>query len=495
MSEIELKYCVDARRASAVEAALRRAGGVSSTIESRYFDTAQGHLADAGLSLRLRRVDGTWEQTLKAPGAGPAVREEETVPRPGTWGSDGPPVAPDLHAGTKAGKALDAALRDAGEGALQFAHASFIRRRIVEVEVGDARIEVAFDQGEIRSNGKSEPVCEVEYELKSGPAAALASVARAGVREHGLWLSTLAKSTRGDRLFRAGAARLARKARQPHLRRSMNGAAILRAVMTACLDQVLANASEIAAGRVDDELVHQLRVGLRRMRTAARELGSLGPSLGKGWEAAVTGVFRVLGAYRDRRAVADALQVRLAEAGSPAAQLQPSGSADADPVVLVRGGAFQIALLEVLAFTLETDDDAGLGTNAALSHIGGRLDKLHDHLRRSARSFHRLEPAERHQARKRLKRLRYVSELVGSLYGNSAVKRYLDRLAPAQDELGTYMDLVVGSHFAHEQAEGGAAESWFNVGWLTAEIPASVKRCRKALRHAARAKPFWAGRG
>ena len=63
--------------------------------------------------------------------------------------------------------------------------------------------------------------------------------------------------------------------------------------MHECLEQVLVNASEIAAGSSDAEHVHQLRVGIRRLRTAMRELAvwgarSLGPptagdELFEGW--------------------------------------------------------------------------------------------------------------------------------------------------------------------------------------------------------------------
>jgi len=68
---------------------------------------------------------------------------------------------------------------------------------------------------------------------------------------------------------------------------------------------------------------------------------------------------------------------------------------------------------------------------------------------------------------------------------------YLERLSPAQDALGAHIDLLVGLDIARRAAEAGDAEAWFNVGWLTAQLHASVRRCRRSLRRAARAKPFW----
>ena len=82
------------------------------TIESRYFDTADRRLAEAGLSLRLRRTGRLWEQTLKAPGASAVDRAEETVARRGRWTAQGPPIDPALHAQSAAGQKLLALLQD-----------------------------------------------------------------------------------------------------------------------------------------------------------------------------------------------------------------------------------------------------------------------------------------------------------------------------------------------------------------------------------------------
>jgi len=68
-TETELKFSVAADAAIALESALRKGGATMRTIRSRYFDTEDGRLAEAHLSLRLRKGGGAWEQTLKALGA------------------------------------------------------------------------------------------------------------------------------------------------------------------------------------------------------------------------------------------------------------------------------------------------------------------------------------------------------------------------------------------------------------------------------------------
>ena len=120
-----------------------------------------------------------------------------------------------------------------------------------------------------------------------------------------------------------------------------------------------------------------------------------------------------------------------------------------------------------------------------------RLERLHRRLQRDAKRFEQLDDGARHTVRKRLKRLRYLSELVAPLYRSGRVKRFLGMLEPAQDELGRYMDLVVATTLAHEVVGGGDARAWFNVGWLKAQLPHAVERCGKSLRGVVDADPFW----
>ena len=495
MTEIELKFGVPPARAGAIDAALRRAGARRLTIESRYFDTADRRLADAGLSLRLRKSGGLWEQTLKAPAEGLGERIEETALRPGRWGDAGPPVDLSLHDATAAGQRLRALLDADGPkaAALEPAHVCSVVRRSIEVDAHGGRVEVAFDRGEIRCGSALTPVCELEYELKEGDAAALVAFGKDGVGAHALWLSTLTKAARGDRLARGETIGAPVKAKPPSLARGMTGAALFRAALQACLDQVLANASEIGEGHRAAESIHQLRVGIRRARTAWRELAPLCPVAGPDWEAPFVDAFRALGEYRDRHTVVAALQAKLAESGSPEPTLAADDQGDPpDPVEVVRAAPFQRALLDALALTLPRPGDAEPHDgDAALAFVASRLGRLHKQLRRAARRFETLPAAEQHQARKRLKRLRYLAELTGALWKDERVERYLERLSPAQDALGAHIDLLVGLEIARRAAEAGDGQAWFNVGWLTAQLDPSAQRCRRSLRRAARSAPFW----
>ncbi|MEP7300278.1 MAG: CHAD domain-containing protein [Caldimonas sp.] len=503
MTEVELKFSVDPLRAEAVDAALRRLGAKRVTIESIYFDTEDRRLAEAGLSLRLRRIGRAWEQTLKAPGSHAAERAEETVPRRGRWDGEGPPIQPQLHAGTPAGAELAHLSGKAGLAgdALRSVYSSVIVRRSVEVRIGDARVEVAFDRGVIRAGERAVDVCEVEYEIKAGDAQALCAVARTGVLEHGMWWNPLSKAVRGDRLLRGTDVAPATRAAPAGVVRGLSGPALVRTTLKSCLDQALANAGEIVAGHHDAEPIHQLRVGLRRLRTVSRELGAVGEFGDQAWALAVGETLRALGEYRDRQTVATSMQDRLTAAGSPQPAIAAARADAPDPVSVVHGAQFQCALLDVFSRTLEPSPAQAwaaprgraneVGADEALRLVAARFDALHRLVQRSAKRFERLDADRQHGVRKRVKTLRYLAEILSPLYRTRAVERYLARLRPAQDALGAHVDTLVALRMAREAAQGGDGAAWFNVGWLSAQLPASARRCRDALRQAAGARPFW----
>ena len=118
---------------------------------------------------------------------------------------------------------------------------------------------------------------------------------------------------------------------------------------------------------------------------------------------------------------------------------------------------------------------------------------LHERLQRDAPRFAQRSEHQRHAVRKRLKRLRYLSELVAPLYRKARLQRFLEALKPAQDELGRYMDLIVARELARAVVDGGDPRAWFDVGWLQARLPRAATRAEKALAGVAEARPFWRG--
>jgi CHAD domain-containing protein len=252
------------------------------------------------------------------------------------------------------------------------------------------------------------------------------------------------------------------------------GQASLRRIAGEALANALAhvtgNASELAAGSNGDEHVHQLRVGIRRTRTALRELLPMDATRE---EEALVEVFRRLGEHRDAQHVL---------AGTDA------GSAGS-PARIVRRRDFQDAMLSLLGIATQLRADEGRGRGAR-REIRKRLSRLLKKTMGDAIDFESLDPMRQHRVRKRLKRLRYLAEFTAPLHPGDALDGYLRKLKKAQDALGEYNDDMTA--LAYFQGAGKSrGDAWFMVPWLEAERAQAAGECGRRLRKLARAKPFW----
>ena len=495
MIEFELKFQVDAQHRAAVEAAVARGRSHRTHLQARYFDTADGALAAQKLVLRMRKEGRTWVQTAKAPTDGALQRHEHNVDVRTERASDVPPPRTERHEGTPVGELIASALRAAGhqpaEAVLVPLYATDVRRTTREMRTGDALVELAFDRGEVRAGEHSHPVCELEIELKSGSPQSMLELARRWRMRYDLWLDTVSKSARGERLARGVTYGEPVKAEPPHLGDDPSGAQVFRAVLNACLAQILPNASDVAAGSTDAEHVHQLRVGIRRLRTALRELAELAPAIDPAWEPALVDAFRALGRQRDRENLEQTVQPQIEAVGGPPVTW-PEADEFPAPAAVVRAAAFQLVLTGLIEASLpeETASEAPDPSAPARKLLRARLSKLHRQVVRDGRRFETLETDAQHRVRKRLKRLRYLSEFVAPLFGQRGAKRYLKELRPAQDALGTHNDAVVAMA-AYREAADQDGRAWFAVGWLAARQPASARECHDALGKIAEAQPFW----
>ena len=93
--------------------------------------------------------------------------------------------------------------------------------------------------------------------------------------------------------------------------------------------------------------------------------------------------------------------------------------------------------------------------DGACRRVAGETPPQGPEARRS--SFAELAPAERHQLRIALKKLRYAAEFFRSLYGEKEVAQYLKRMSALQDDLGHLNDVATAEtlmdKLAGEQAD------------------------------------------
>lgn len=493
MAELELKFQVPPLARAAVQRALKAGKLQRLHLQARYFDTADGLLAAQGLALRLRQEGRAWVQTLKGSTGHLAQREEHDVAL-GAIGRGGPSLDVQRHHDSAVGQTLLRLLQEHPEAELKQVYATDVWRTHRVATRGGARIELALDEGRIVAGDAQHALCELEFELKSGPPAALFELAQTWCERHGLWLDSVSKAHRGQLLANGLAHAEAVKARPPTIGRKASTAHTLALIVNSCLAQILPNASEVAAGSPAPEHVHQLRVGLRRLRTAMREL--------QGWVSfewppadvqALEVAFSALGAARDDQVVADHITSRLQAAGAPWPQWPAAAETPPAPLDTVHNPAFQRALIGLLAYThgaLNQPDDSG----APEALIAERLQHLHRQMTKAAKRFETLPVDEQHRSRKRLKRLRYLAEFASSLYRRADVDKYLRALRPAQDALGQHNDEAV-AEAAYRRVAPDEPRAWFAVGWLLAQQAESARQCAKALGKVAEAQPFWRSGG
>ncbi len=497
MNEIELRFQVPATARRAVEAGVATATAQYTRMQAIYFDTPDRRLAKAGLALRLRKEGRKWVQTLKAGDPHTMQRFEHNVARPR--------LAADVHAGslqpdpaqqdgTEGGDLLARALRsEQGEpaAALSALFRTDIRRCHRVVRTTNGSVELAFDVGFIIAGARRLPVCELEIELLRGSPSAVIAVASRWVARHGLWLEVRSKAERGERLARDPASQPAppHRARALQLARSDDLDSAFSAVVANGLAHALPNASEIAGGVYAEEHVLQLRVALRRLRTALRFFEGWTEPIQPGWSDAMAATFEQLGSTRDRDALAAAVVPDLREAGAPWFELPPL-EASADPVAVVHANALTQTWLELLALgqhdTVQTPrfDAATFQAKAC-----ERLDVWLHQVRTDARRFERLDDPARHRLRRRVKRLRYAAEFLASLHAPKTVAQFMKGLAPVQDSLGHLNDVNVALALYRGMVEQTPA-ACFAVGRLSARREALLAESVAALKAFRHVRPF-----
>lgn len=492
VQEIELKFQVSPRARAAVLAEVAgRSGSVRERLRAAYYDTPDRRLAQAGLALRLRHEGRGWVQTLKGAGDHAMARLEHEVAVPRLPRGAAPVLDLSRHDGTPAGQRLAAALGAEGAADLQELYRTDVERTRRRLRTRGGTVELAFDAGEIRAGGRSWPVCELEIELVSGASEAVIDVARRWVRRHGLWLDVRTKAERGDRLACGADTGEPAKAEPLALDAEATVESAWRAMLRSCLAQVLPNASELAGGTAGPEHLHQLRVGLRRLRSGVRFFGGwIKPAPEPRVVDAVSQLFSSLSDARDADVQAT-LAPTLQAAGAPPLPPLRSGKG-ADPIELLREADATMLWLDLLAWLVAEPQSPEAAAQPRLFKplAARRLKRWHAQVAEAAGCFDALADEQRHRLRKRVKRLRYSIEFAASLFPAKRVEGYLKCLRPAQESLGQFNDVVVAQASYRERADEDP-RAWFAVGWLAARRDAVLGECQATLPALHEAPKFW----
>jgi inorganic triphosphatase YgiF len=317
-------------------------------------------------------------------------------------------------------------------------------------------VELALDEGELRAGERGEPIRELEIELAEGAADAVFDVARRLVAAGVTRLLVASKAQRGYELA-AGSPPAWAKAGKTRLGRQLAVGDALGRILDGVVAQLWANHDAAFDGR-DPEGVHQLRVAVRRLRSAlALFKGVLAPARLTELQDEARWVMAALGSVRDR-------DVFATEMLPPVARSRPNDAAlaalraTAEDAREAAYGRLREAMASarwthfVLALTRWVGargwyDEADAATRLALAEPLPRfaervLDKRAKAARKRGEHFATLDAEQRHEVRKALKKLRYACDFLRDLYPEKPTRRYLKRLSALQDAFGHMNDVA-----------------------------------------------------
>jgi inorganic triphosphatase YgiF len=504
--ERELKFIAD-RDTFKTAGALRLLGEASDTAarpaKSVYFDTEGLDLMRRRITLRMRRMEGRCIIGVKKgmhSDQSHFERNEVEAPSP----------TPELDL-SLLDKETAGELRSViGEKALAPQFGSDIRRTVKTVRLHGAEIEVAFDSGFLFAGERREPTYEIELELKSGEPIALFELGLSLIDALPLKLGVLSKAERGA-LLMSGEPPEPVRALRLALKRDMPTEEAIGTLFRSCLNQFLDNLPALERGD-SVEAVHQMRVAIRRLRSAyglvcrlcpsvefdalRDESRRIGTALGEArdWDVFVESICNgslpsfVEAPGRDK--LVKAAQSRAAAAHEAVTKLANE-----------RAAARLVLSLERFIAQRGWRGGAQIDRLAWLSEPVARfavesLDRLHRKLLQRGKGFDRLTPPERHAVRIVVKHVRYATDFFGALFHPaSAAQRYAERAAALQDLLGKRNDATVALrlikmlNFSADPETAYAAG--LAAGWVARGGLGDEPALRKAWRSLRKAEPYW----
>ncbi|MGB6103750.1 MAG: CYTH and CHAD domain-containing protein [Pusillimonas sp.] len=527
MLERELKLHVPAASAAAIENELRRAGATHIALRARYFDTQDKDLARAGVALRVRLEGGQWVQTAKGPGPDELTRIEINHPR----------ARPELDISLYTGTVLEPLFLRLGKP-LMARYETCIDRLVLRQAGSCGVVELALDQGTIRAGQLELPVCELELEQIDGDTDHLFTLGQRWLTRHSLILDFRSKAERGSLLGDLAPANQSasgpdqpprqansdfrplfapQHARPVTLKAGMSLRQAYLQCANECLNQIVRNAALLATmqnpGADVDlriEYVHQLRVGIRRLRSCWTLFSKWMNIDLTEFGAQLRPYFTLLGHVRNNDVIHSTPVPGLSEAGMPELAQMAIASAGApgaqDALALAASAPFQSTLLELLKHLVQQAESSPENTLAyppgvaATAPVDGvmlgqalskRLNKWLRRLCRDGRMFDQLSIDARHDLRKQVKRVRYGLEFSQGVLQQKKLIRVRAALSGIQKILGDLNDLYVAQDY-YQALAADQPQAFFALGWLKAmqtQKQALAKKAFARLERAGRVKP------
>lgn len=513
MSEIELKLIIDEATSRSIWARVRSLGYLdrrprARTLKSLCFDSRDRALYKAGIALQLNKRGRYWTQSVQCCGD----VSDSRIGRPQAVESRVPGTEVVLDRITDDGLRDDIAGRLKGESPVAVCELSIKRATAAILVNHGTRVEVRVDNGDIVAGQQVAALREVRIALIEGDAADLFTLAKALFPSGGVRFSRYSKVARGYMLASCGDIEpplAPRNAKIVDLRKSETVERAARDMLRECRAQVATNVGVILE-TIDPEGPHQLRVGLRRLRSV---LSVFKPVLSSTEATRLRAEAQWLGAevgrLRDVDAVtADVVRPEAArfaeESGfSPLIDaLEAEAARRRDGLrEILRGERVQsfifdlVRFIEARGWIVGSDIEQTERLAMPVSQFADEaLCRRWRKVVKRGRKLESLTIEARHELRKELKKLRYLTEFFAPLYPGKRVSPFLKSLKKLQLIFGEFNDAQVARrvlnelpspHASTERAAGcviGASQTRAAIDWGRAGV--LWKDLRKT-------EPFW----
>ena len=435
-------------------------------LRSTYFDTAARQLKAHKIALRVRDDgQGRLIQTLKTsgvPGDIASVREEHEI----VLGPQDP--LPNLAALPLAWRTLVEKL--AANSPLQPLFETQVARQtgLIVTPQGD-KIEVALDRGWVIAGSHKHQIREVEFEQVSGQPAALYEQALALLQIVPVRIGSISKSQRGYSLPTPHA-HLAQRATPIALSPSLTAEEALADIIRQSVRQIMANEPAIIEAK-NSKGVHQMRVAFRRLHVSLHGFANwLGDPALLVFSKEAQALAASLGHTRDRDVFeTDILLPVLSDFPGHKGMEKLLRKSKRQRAMAWKECLTVVASQEFTRFLLRLNlyvEQKAWRTNAeqkarlsqpvqkmARSILKHRRAKLQT----SAENLTTLTIEERHEMRKQIKKLRYMSVFFSTVFlsPESGPERenqsnYLKQLAALQNRFGALNDVAMAEKIVQE---------------------------------------------
>lgn len=486
---------------------------VVTKLYSIYYDTPDLKLKNSGCSLRLRRTGKTWVQTIKAGGhvvAGLHQHDEWEAPLPGAHPDfnliDNPEIR-QIFKGTGLRKTLQPIFTT-----------RFVRRTHYLKLAQGSEIEFCFDYGKIIAGSKLSTICEIELELKSGNPAEIIGFANHLVDQSPflLRLENTSKAERGYILY-TGRLSPPVKATRVEITPDLRLNAALKVIIANCLNQLGRNEHGMLARSTDIEYLHQMRVALRRLRSAINLfyknssdsavvsirknlkwlMQQLSPA--RDWDIFITETFMCIAPhFPEHPGFSLTLKTcqTLRKKYNKAARISISSRRYTKLILDIA-----LWLEEIDQYSAQqagnTNQHRPATSTSAKTSVTTFIADLHHQITATGKGLDTLDTDTLHALRICIKKQRYLSEFFYGLFPQKACKSYILLLSNLQNVLGSINDYANTPKFLNEIRIGKnkTAQQYEAIGIIYGWTVCCMLEKKKELEDAwiafTKAKPFW----